>query len=202
MDVLWGLLLTFLGVAFALWYESLGSSRLLFSPGKTIDAIQSNGKRCRFLHLKVMNRPWRVPLVRRQTAYSCHGMITFLSSDRLPISKPMPVRWAAAPQPVRQEIVNGKSVGVLEPNLVRIARFMDIPPGETEDCDIAIRIQGDADAYGWTPESYLHDWRHPDFRLQTGDYIAQITLTAGDSVFRTEMLVRNPMRFEDFDLAP
>jgi hypothetical protein len=201
MDVLFNLVLTFVGVAAALWYESLGSPRLLFSAGETTDSVQSIGQRCRFLHLQVTNRPRRAPLVRRQSASSCHGTITFLSGDRRWVSGQMPVRWVDAPQPVRQEIVNGQAVGVLEPNLLRVARFMDIPPGETESCDIAIRIDGDTDAYGWTPDSYRHGWRHPSFRLPTGDFIAQVALTTGDSVFRTEIHFRNPTRFDGFDLV-
>jgi hypothetical protein len=124
-----------------------------------------------------------------------------MTLDRKPISPAMPIRWADSPQPVRQEIVDGRPVGLLEPNLLRMARFMDIPPGETEPCDIAIRIHGDDSAYGWTPQSYTYDWRHPNYLLPIGEYIALIAMTTGDSVFRTEVVVRNPERFEEFDLV-
>jgi len=113
----------------------------------------------------------------------------------------MPIRWVDTPQPVRHEIVNGQRVGILEPNLLRASRFMDIPPGETEACDIAIRIHGDAEAYGWTSESYIHGWRHPNYRLPSGDVIAQVAITSGDEVFRTEVVVRIPQAFEAFDIA-
>jgi len=64
------LFFAFLGVVIAIWYENLGSPRLLLKPEKTTDNVNSNGSRTRFLHISVKNVPKKAPLVTRQTAYS------------------------------------------------------------------------------------------------------------------------------------
>src|SRR6266511_2339698 len=122
------LFFAFLGVVLAIWYESLGSPRLVIVPEDTTDEVKSNGWHTRFLHLGVKNLPTRAPFLTRQTAFSVHGTISFFTLDGIQIGKTMPIRWDGAPEPIKYEVFEGKIITVPDPRLVRISRFMDIPP--------------------------------------------------------------------------
>jgi|GEM_PF-6270010 len=193
--------LAFLGVIAALWYEKLGSPRLTYQKGITTDDIKQNNWRTRFLHLNVANKPWKLPFVPRQTAVAVHGTITFLDLSRNPITNPMPIRWDGAPEPIKYEIANNQVHSLPDPRLARVSRFIDIYPDEQESLAIAIKILGDNDAFGWTSESYFRNWRHQDFQIGQGDYIAKINLKTGDSVFFAEFKFTNPSTFTEFDLT-
>lgn len=202
VDFVVNLFFSFLGVALALWYENLGSPRLLLMRGKTTDNVKLKEKSTRFLHIVVKNSPKKVPLVRRQTAYSVHGTVTFIrKSDGKQVGQTMPIRWDGAPEPIKYEVENGKILSILDPRLVRISGYIDIPPDEQESFAIAVRIHGDKNAFGWTSESYFHDWRHPDYKLPTGEYMAKIKLTTGDATFEGEFPFVNLDAFETFDLS-
>jgi len=199
-EIILNIALAFLGVIVALWYENLGSPRLYIQKGETTDDIKQNNWRTRFLHLSVSNKPRRLPLVPRQTALSVHGTITFLDSKRNPITGAMPIRWDGTPEPIKYEVVNNQVRTLPDPRLLRVSRFIDIYPDEHETLAIAVRILGDQDAFGWTSESYFQNWRHQDYRISQGEYIAIINLKSGDSVFNAEFAFTNPSAFTDFDL--
>ena len=195
------LLLIFIGIVLALWYENLGAPKLKMSGARTTDSIKNNGWRTRFLHVDVKNEPrkkwW---FVTRQTAFSCHGTITFLTSDYQQIGNPMPIRWDGNPEPLIPEVIEREIKFLPDFRLMRLSRFIDIPPDESEGLAIAVRINGDMNAYGWTDESYLHNWHHPQYQLLAGEYIARISITTGDSVFKQDFRFTNAEKFEDFDL--
>ena len=199
-EIILNIVLAFLGVIVALWYENLGSPRLIIQKGKTTDDIKQNNWRTRFLHLNVTNKPWKLPFVPRQSAVAVHGTITFLDSNRNPITNAMPIRWDGAPEPIKYEVANNQVLTLPDPRLVRISRFIDIFPDEHESLAIAIKILGDNDAFGWTSDSYFQNWRHQDYQIGQGEYIAKINLKSGDSVFDTEFVFTNTSTFTDFDL--
>lgn len=202
IDFCINLFFAFLGVVLAIWYENLGSPCLLLMLGNTTDNDIPNMGRVRFLRLQVKNNPKRVPLVTRQTAYSVHGTVTFIrKSDGSQIGQVMPIRWDGAPEPIRYEISNGQLLPIPDPTLVRISRYINIPPDEQESFTIAVRIYGEEIAYGWTSESYFHKWRHNDYKLPIGEYVVKIRLTTGDATFREEFSLTNFDKFETFDLS-
>ena len=201
-DILLNLALAFGAIVVALWYENLGAPRVVIQPGKTTDDVKPNGRRTRFLHLDVLNSPRRVPLVTRQTAFAAHGSIQFHAANGEPISGAMPIRWDGSPEPVKHEILNASVVSLLDHRLLRISRFIEIFPDEKESLAVAVRILGDNEAYGWTGESYIHDWRHPDFRLPLGTLRATVRIATGDTVTTKQISFNNPPKFEEFDLTP
>jgi len=200
-DLVLNLLLAFLAVVAALWYEALGAPRLIIENGKTTDDVKDNGRRTRFIHLTVLNNPRKAPFVTRQTAQAAHGTIEFLDAYRSSLSGRMPIRWDAAPEPVKYEAVGRRAILLPDPRLVRISRFIDIFPDERESLAVAIRIFGDYEAYGWTSESYFRDWRHPDFSLPLGALIARVRLAVGDTVVQKDVPFNNPGQFEEFDIV-
>ena len=195
---------TLIGVVGALWWGNKGKPRLLIYPcsDDTIDGPMSDGVRRRALRIRIKNIPLKRWFVNRQTAVSCHGNIVFLDADKKPISKPMQVRWADSPEPIKHLVLNGKIITVPEYNLVRLSKYIDIPPDESELCDLAIRFVNEDDAYGWCTDSYFKNSRHPDYKLNCGSFFAKITIFTGDSTFEFPLVpFSNPAIFEKFDLS-
>jgi hypothetical protein len=200
VDIVVNVLLAFVGVVVALWYENLGSPRLEISPGLTTDDVNPlSCRRTRFLHLNVRNNPRTARFVPRQTSYATHGTITFVTSEHRAIGT-MPIRWDGAPEPLRTEIVDNQITYLPDHRLIRISRYIDIPPDESESLAIAVRIEGDTSAFGWTCESYFHGWRHPDYELPPGRYVARVKIVSGDRVFQKEFPFVNPGELGGFDL--
>jgi hypothetical protein len=196
------LVFVFVGIVLALWYGNLGAPRLRISPGLTTDSVKPNEWQTRFLHLNVTNVPRKnIPFVTKQTAFSCHGTVTFLTAYQKQIGNSMPIRWDGNPEPLNPEVVNNEIKFLPDFRLMRLSRYIDIPPYETESLAVAVRINGDTDAYGWTSESYLYNWRYPEHQLPVGTYIARINITTGDSSFKQDFPFTNPEAFESFDLV-
>jgi hypothetical protein len=170
------------------------------SPDFTTDENKQDGRRTRFLHVRVTNSPKRVPFVPKQTATSSHGTITFYDNDGNQLGIPMPIKWDGTPEPLNLEISNGKIVYLLDQRLLRGTRFIDIPPDESETLAIAVRILNKTNAYGWTGESYSHDWCHPAYEIPNGEYTAKIKVFSGDSKAEEYFKFILGEEFEDFDL--
>lgn len=168
IDICVNLFFAILGFALAILYEKLCAPRLLFIPEDTTDDVKDNGWRTRFLHIGVINSPIKAPFLSRKTAYSLHGTITFFTMNRKQVGNIMPIKWDGTPEPIKFEVVGNKVVTIADPQLIRISRFIDIPPDEKESLAIAVRIYDDKFAHGWTSESYFRGWRHPDYRLPIG----------------------------------
>jgi hypothetical protein len=201
-DIILTIVITALGVTFALWYENLGSPRLIILPDATTEDKKMNELTTRFLHLKVKNDPKNFPAVPKQTAFACHGNITFLTDKFEEIGKSIQYKWDGTPEPINPEILNRRIVYLTDNRLIRTTRFIDIPPGEEESLAIAFRIKGDSEAYGWSYLNYQHsDWRHPGSILPSGNYVARITITSGDTVVKKDIPFTNPENFEEFDLV-
>jgi hypothetical protein len=114
----------------------------------------------------------------------------------------MQIRWADSPEPIKHLINNKNEIIILpEYNLVRISKYIDIPPDESVLCDLAVRFANEADAYGWCTESYFNKYRHPDYKLKQGSFFAKITIFTGDSPTELPLIpFSNPTNFEDFNV--
>jgi len=195
-------LFTALGVVGALWYEDLGKPNLLLDDNSddTLDGPIGSHYR-RSLRVRVKNVPGKFSFVKRNTAMSCHGNIVFLDDDKKFISGPMPIRWADSPEPIKKQMNGTQIITLPEYNLVRVSKFIDIPPDESELIDLAIRFKGETEAYGWCTDSYFKGNRHPDYELKRGFYYALITLFTGDSKFELPLVkISNPANFDYFGI--
>lgn len=200
-EILINLALLMLGVIIALWYENLGAPRILISPHVTTQSTKQNQLTVRFLHLMISNNPRKLPLVSRRTAQDCHGSINFLDNNHKPLGVSVQIKWDGTPEPVKPEIVNGQVVYLFDNRLLRSCRYINIPPEEQESIAVAMRIQGDSQAYAWSCQNYqLPDWRHPDLQLPQGTMVARVTISSGDSVTRKDFVFDNPPSFTDFEL--
>lgn len=201
MDLLIQVIFLFAGIVLALWYENLGSPKLKFYSCETLELPLENGKRLRSLRIKIKNDPRKLPFVPRQTASSCHGTIIFLDAEKKAFSKPMQIRWADSPEPIKKEILNNEIINLPEHNLVRLSKYIDIPPDEAELSDLAIRFFNENIAYGWCTDSYFKNMRHSDYTFNKGSYFAKVSILTGDLKFEAIIPFSNPPDYEKFDLG-
>jgi hypothetical protein len=200
----WDVFFAILGVVLALWYEKLGSPRLDIIAAETSDGKRQMGKRARFLKLKVTNKPRKPFLVHRQTATSCTGTIMFYTTDREKvINNPMSIKWDGTPEPIIPILKSDDTFAYLtDPRLLPGARFINIAPDDEAGFAIAVRVKGNSNAYGWTPESYSNEyWKIPKYELPPGEYIVHVRIS-GDNVksIEKEFHFINPKSFKKFDL--
>lgn len=163
-------------------------------------------RRSRHLRLILSNKPL-LKFLQRSAALQCRGVITFhnLVDGQLYIQKAMPVRWVHSPEPILNQIVdaNGNvqffirdfTRGVTESRI-------DVYPGEQELLDIAVRFDGEPDCYGWNNDSYLFNWRNPNWRLPSGRYLIKVVITSsGQKCVRKFRLINNVSNLDDFCLT-
>lgn len=114
----------------------------------------------------------------RNAATQCHGTISFYHLDGQKVfSRSMPVRWVSSPEPVPMQVIIGDQQGVIiDPTRLTLAQRVDVYPGESEDLDIAVRLNSDDDCYGWSNESYFSNppWRNPDWKLKPDRYLVKV----------------------------
>jgi len=190
IDVAENLFFTFFGVVVAIWYESLGAPRLLIE----IDAPFENSNPLgdfRFVRVRVRNQPRKVPLVTRQTAYAVHGRMSFVNSKGGQVGKTIQIRWDGMPEPLKYEVENGRIITLPDPALFRVSQYINIPPDEQETFAVAVKFQGDEEAYGWSNESYKHKWKHTEVSLPPGVYEVIISLQSGDKVWKKRFRLQN-----------
>jgi hypothetical protein len=118
----------------------------------------------------------------------------------------MPGRWSAGPEPISQVAFPPKvsidyamidpAAGIpdvqwqFDPTKVPQSARLDISAdSEGEPVPIAIKYQGEQQAFGFTGESYAYEgWRNPDLALPDERYLVTVRATTGgiegDAVFR------------------
>ena len=156
-----------------------------------IDRIypSSPAKNVRFVRVQLWNRamPDWLRWLGRNAAQHCNGEIQFHhTKDGSPIfSKPMPLRWAGADEPISHQIVDGSVVQLFDPAKYNAASRRNCYPGSKETIDIAARFDNDDECYGWSNENYLpgRGWRNKDRELPKGKYLVSVLiLSAGEKV--------------------
>lgn len=120
----------------------------------------------------------------------------------------MVVRWANSPEPITGFVLAAQgatqvvNTAVVQP----VYKFsldsrIDVYAGEEELLDVAVRFHGVKECYGWNNESYLHDWRTPEWKLEPGRYLVKVEITSSGQrckdVFR---LVNDVESLSDFRL--
>jgi hypothetical protein len=90
-------------------------------------------------------------------------------------------RWAnlPAPTPTTLKTQEGAILGLLDIDQFNRQSFMDIYPGDKEPLDIAVRFDEDAECYAWNNDAYIgpQPGRNPNWRLDKGVYLAQVTIS-------------------------
>jgi hypothetical protein len=158
--------------------------------------IENRSPNQRLVHIKVINRPltgWRGRWLLRNVATGCSAHIRFISrSDSSTVE--LPGRWSANPEPLMLMASIGTSGAVsgatyvasleamsFDPTKVPQTRVIDVSPGEAGQLvAIALKTQGQAEAYGFASESYgFSDLQNPNWRLPHTEYVVEVVAEAG-----------------------
>src|SRR5580704_138438 len=195
MDILLAFLGWFFGavaaIAVIIWLERLRSPRLTLAdpvpnPPHQVDIpprgpFQNDWRSLRVVVNNELLRPWANWWLVRLPAQQCRADITFLrSTDASPIfQQPMTGRWASgAPEPrvAHVQTASGQTVPVLL-NPQELKPALDLYPGDSLILDVAIRVDGENDCYGWNDETYYYsNWRNPNRQLPKGLYLVEVTV--------------------------
>lgn len=159
----------------------------------------------RALRVRVRNEelPRWLRWMGREPAQDCIGTITFLYLDdrRRLFTDDMPGRWAGSPEPVALRGVVGTAPLLLwDPARLSIISKMNVPAGEQEDLDVVVRLDDESDAYGWNNESYQNAWRNPNWRLDKGRYVLQVTIRSAGQKVSERFLLNNDLDRRQFRL--
>ena len=80
--------------------------------------------------------------------------------------------------------------------------MVDIPRGARSTVDIVSREVSDAPCHGWNNESYLHNWKHPDWALPKGRYIVRVRVRTSGREFTGAFLLANDIGYDSLRLEP
>lgn len=182
------------------------SLRLSIDPPQTFLPVGGFGNNWRSLRVRVSNEPvpsWANWLV-RLPAQQCRAEIVFLRSDGTPLfEKPMTGRWTGSPEPQVVFLSTGVGgvVAVLN-NPQALKSTVDVYPDDTELLDIAVRVDGESECYGWNDETYFHrNWRNPDRELRHGLYMVEVTVSSSGKKRQEYFRLANDGPFTAFCLT-
>jgi hypothetical protein len=154
-------------------------------PSIEIEAHDWNGAvPWRLAAVWIRNKPpprW-LPLASRDAALACRVTARFYHGSD-PVTPPIPCRWSDRPEPIKNELVDPQTlgapagppvlIGIPDPQSVPETQVYDLLAGARRE-EVAVAVLCHGEAYGWGAESYLHHWRHPDWKLERGAYDVEI----------------------------
>jgi hypothetical protein len=195
------------GILIVLWIERQRRPVIFIKvgvPGTIDDKDVLKRHPTTFLKVQVHNRPlpkWLSWVYVAEPALSCAGWITFLDAQGKPLfKKEMLGRWSETVDPPQIEYTKTDD-GVVA-RLVSPQNTVDIPPGEYANLDVVNKMQGEDECYGWNNESYIHKWRHPEWKIAAGTCLAKVRVKTGGREFHDLFVVRNDEGFDGFRLEP
>lgn len=163
----------------------------------------------RCLRIRVRNRelPWLLRWMRRESAENCLGTIQFLYLDGGKyFVNPMPARWTGSPEaaPLRGRLIDNMAsqyqIELWDVTRLSIISKIDIPAGEQEDLDVAVRCDDDLDCYGFNNASYRFNWRNEEWKLPRGRYRVDVTVRSAGQKISQRFLINNDLRRDQFRL--
>lgn len=175
--------------------ESRKRPRLRIEPADDANATWAHPP-FRIVHVKVINEPLGGKLGRwllRNVATSCKVGVLFESQSSNE-TVAIPGRWSGTPEPFSFFPTNGAIRALFDPTKVPQSLRFDLSPDtEGEVLGIAIKADGDCEAYAFTSESYqAQDSRRlPTLRLTDDVYTVTVTAHAGGIAASAVFLLHN-----------
>jgi hypothetical protein len=193
-----------IGILIVLWIERQRRPRLTIKLGQPVQINEEDPLHrplSIWLHVQIHNKnvpKWLAWVYDGEPALACRAWISFyhLNGQRL-FDREMVARWFGSDEP-KVEVINTREGQALR--LIGAQTSFDIPPGEYTDVDVVFRAKEEDDCYGWNNESYLHNWHHPDWRLEKGRYIARVRAKTGGREYTNTFLIANDVPYIDFKL--
>lgn len=127
-----------------------------------------------------------------------NGLITFhhLDGHRV-FAREMHAAWGDRDNPNLEMTETEQGIAL---KIVNVQESINIPAGESTRVRIVIKQADMDECYGWTHESYLHNWLHPEWRLEKGRYIVKLAFKASGRTFEDAFLIVNDVPYTDFRL--
>ena len=199
------LLAGIIGILIVLWIERQRRPSItitLGQPGHIKEGDPLKRPPCTWLHVQVHNRnvpKWLAWVYHGEPALACRAWITFhhLDGQRV-FDREMNARWSGSNQP-KVESINTEE-GQLA-RLVGAEDSFDIPPGDQTTLDVVFRAKDESECYGWNNQSYLHNWRHPEWKLEKDRYVATVRVKTGGQEYTNAFLIVNDVPYSDFRLV-
>ena len=172
------------------------------------DSKPSGGiKEARFLRVLLCNNPMPgfLKWLGRNAALQCYGDIQFYHlEDGAPVfSRLMPIRWAAADEPLTWQVRSDNAIAQLfDPTKYNASFQRNCFPGTKELIDVAVRFDDDEDCFGWSSENYLPDkgWRNPEWKIPKGRYLAKVTVQSSGETISAVFQLENTVARKHFRL--
>jgi hypothetical protein len=196
-------------IGISIWLERLRSPAVRLSLGDCITIVPKGPfqRNWRSLRVAVINKRlprWADWWLSRLPAQQCRAQIFFLRLDGTPVlQRPMVARWAGgSPEPRVVHVQTPTGTVPVLTNPAELKDTVDIYPGETEQIDVAVRVDQDASAFGWNNETYFYpNWRNPNYELNPGRYLVQVVVTSSGRKCTDFFRVDNDGSFAAFNLA-
>jgi hypothetical protein len=159
----------------------------------------------RSLRVRLHNRKlprWADWWTVREPALQCRARITFhfLEDENDRFGRTMAGRWTNTPQPTALFVKDSKGQEfAIAPQMVDA---VTVYPGENELLDIAVRLDDEADCYGWDNESFFTDWRNQKWQLGSGRHLVKVEITSSGPRCTGWFRLENPAGRGDFRLEP
>lgn len=117
--------------------------------------------------------------VARLPALSSRVSVAFWQNgDNLAVG-PVPARWSARSEPIRSyPVAQGDGFGLVQipaAELLPDTYEYDLLAGGRWE-EVAVAVLLDDGAFAWGAESYFHNWRNPDWKLDRGEYDVAVTV--------------------------
>ena len=177
------LIASLIAVLIALLIEKKRMPKLVINASESANAdntyrepnIHAN-ERWKFFRVEVENKkfPKILSWIPRQTAENCRAKVEFYKKDETSPIFAFAGRWASTPE--IPHIPQDAIVKLLHPDPVTL------PVGEKEILDIIAKEENDNEAYGWNNESYFHNWRNIEYKLDEGEYIVKVTINTQNGI--------------------
>ena len=220
------------GLLVVLWIERQRRPKILMKLGKInrIGEDDLLGRpQASWLYVQIHNSgvpKWLSWVYNGEPAMACRAWITFHYhlDGHLVFHREMSARWSETPEPivvyteVALEQASSESPTAAPPDFTpvsekqtksvvlskiqHIQESVDIPPGEYSNIDVVVRMNGEDGCFGWNNDSYLHNWKHPAWRLENQRYIAKVRVKTGGKQFVTAFLIFNDGPYDSFRLEP
>jgi hypothetical protein len=158
---------------------------------------ETNPKRT-YLRIFVENEhapSWLAFIHDRHPAFMCRALLTFKYENGDKVYLPeMLGRWAGTPEPLVPIVINGKLE--LAVSMIYARDYIDIPSGSKTTLDVALKLDGDEQCYGWNNESYTkRDFRNKDWELDRGVYIVEVRVNTNGREFNQSFKLFNDKEF-------
>ena len=210
-QIIINLIAGFIGALVALWVGSFSKPNLVFEIEPNPPRHEGDLPR---QHLRIIVHNAKLPRLlsffkyERQPALMCKAKVIFYYLDGTPIhpsptgtANSMKGRWANAGEPTKP---------VLLPNSGQIVHWfiqdvpdsIDIAPNDSEILDIALKIDGDDECYGWNTEGYFHEnFRNKNWRINEKRARVEVRVATGGREFPYQCQLINDSTFSLLPLS-